>query len=121
MRTIDEVLNSNINGMHYGNRLLLPFCAEILKVSIEDDLIMDFSTEQDDAEYNINDEFTEIYFHKYKSLEAVVTKYEVIKMVVVEVGKDLFDFNEHKKISIDILPNHIAEIKEIEDDQIFID
>jgi len=121
MRTIDEVLKSKINGMHYGNRLLLPFCAEILKVSIEDDLIMDFSTEQDDAEYNINDEFTEIYFHKYKSLEEVVTKYEVIKMIVVDSKNDLFNFDDHRKISIDILPNHIAEIKEIEDDQIFID
>lgn len=121
MRTIDEVLKSKINGMHYGNRLLLPFCAEILKVSIEDDLIMDFSTEQDDAEYNINDEFTEIYFHKYKSLEEVVTKYEVIKMIVVDSKNDLFNFDDHRKISIDILQNHIAEIKEIEDDQIFID
>ena len=29
MKSIDEILNENGSGLHYGNRILLPFKAEI--------------------------------------------------------------------------------------------
>jgi len=121
MRTIDEVLKSEIKALHYGNRILLPFIADILKAGVENDIITDFSTKHSGAEYTKRDDFTEIYFHDYKSLIEVVSKYEVIKLIVVEKGKDLFDVNNHRKITIDLFEHHKAEIKEITDDQIFIE
>ena len=121
MSKIDDALKNNQHGLHYGNRLFLPFPVDILKVSVEGDLIMDFSTSSEGAEYSIHDDYTEIYFHNYKSLEEVVTKYEVIKMVVVEKGKNLFDFKTHRILNVDILENHKTEIKEIDDDQIFVE
>ena len=121
MKTIKDALEANRHALHYGNRLILPFTVDILKVAIEKDIITDFSRNSKGAEYRVHDYFTEIYFHDYKSLEDVVTKYEVIKMVVVERGKDLFIKDNHRKISIDILENHKTEIKEIEGDQVFID
>lgn len=120
MRTLKEALENNIHGLHYGNRLLLPFPVDILKIAVENDLITDFSSKQTGAEYNVHERFTEVYFHDYKSLEDIVSKYEIIKMVVVERGKDIFNFNEHKIISVDILEKHKAEIKELDEDTIFI-
>lgn len=121
MKTINDALEANRNALHYGNRLLLPFAVDILKISIENDLITDFSSSDSGAEYHVHDSFTEIYFHDYKSLEDIVSKYELIKMVVVERGKDLFVQDYHRKLSIDIKEKHQTEIKEIEGDQIFID
>ena len=121
MRTIDEALKANVNGLHYGNRLLLPFPVEILKISVENDIITDFSFNDKGAEYSSDEDFTEIYFHDYDSLFEVVSKYEIIKLIVVEVGKDLFDLKNHRKITVDLFEHHKAEIKEITDDQIFIE
>lgn len=121
MSKIEDVLKTDKKGLHYGNRLILPFPIDILKVSIKNDIITDFSTSDVGAEYIVSDDYTEIYFHDYKSLLDTVSKYAVIKMIVVEKGVDLFDKGNHKILSIDILDNHIADIKEIHDDQIFIE
>lgn len=121
MRTIDDALKNNINALHYGNRVLLPFVVDIVKAGVENDIITDFSSKQSGAEYNKHDDFTEVYFHDYKSLIDVVSKYEVIKLIVVEKGKDLFDIKNHRKLTIDLFEHHKAEIKEITDDQIFIE
>lgn len=121
MRTINDALKSEVNALHYGNRILLPFVCDVLKAGVENDIIMDFSTKHSGAQYVKHDDFTEIYFHDYKSLIEVVSKYEVIKIIVVEKGKDLFDVKNHRKITIDLLEHHKAEIKEITDDQIFIE
>lgn len=120
-RTLDQVLKSKVNALHYGNRLLLPVVVDVLKASVENDIITDFSSNGRGAEYIVREDFTEIYFHDYKSLEEVVTKYEVIKLIVVEKGEDIFDFKTHRKISVDLLEDHSAEIKEVTDDHIFID
>ena len=121
MRKLDDVFKQNVNGLCYGNRVLLPFAAHILKVAVEDDLIMDFSTNKKGAEYFIKEDFTEIYFHDFESLKDVVSKFEVIKMVIVEKGNDPFDLNNHRKISVDILENHKTKIEELDKDSIFIE
>ena len=43
MKTINEVLNESSGGLYYGNRILLPFKAEILKIVIDSEIITDFS------------------------------------------------------------------------------
>lgn len=121
MKTINDAIHANRNALHYGNRLILPFPADILKIAIEKDIITDFSSSKKGAEYIVHEDFTELYFHDYDSLEKIISKYELIKMVVVERGKDIFIKDNRRKISIDILENHQTEIKEIGEDQIFID
>ncbi|MGK9477603.1 hypothetical protein [Melioribacter sp. OK-6-Me] len=121
MRTLDEVLKNNINGLHYGNRVLLPFKADILKAVVENDIIMDFSHQRKEACYNKHDYFTEIYFFEYPSLEEVVTEFETIKLVVVEDGKDIFDFQNHRKLVLHIKENHKLIIEETNEDILFIE
>lgn len=121
MKTLDEVLKNNLIGLHYGNRVLLPFKVDILKAVIESEIITDFSSTKKGASYCITDGFTEIYFYDYKILSEVVTEHEKIKLVIVEKGKDIFDFVNHRKIALHVDDKHKLLISEINEDTLFIE
>jgi hypothetical protein len=121
MKTIDEIIKNNINGLYYGNRVLLPFKGEILKAIIEKDIITDFSTSQKGAQYKRTDSYTEIYFHDYKELSESVSKYETIKLVVVEEGKDIFDINNHRRLILHLQEKHLLKIEEANGEILFIE
>ena len=118
---IEDIISTEKLGLHYGNRLLLPCEVEILKIILNHDIIMDFSSSKYGAEYNIKDGFTEIYFKEVKSVEDELSKFESIKMIVVDKGKSLFDFNNHKKVSLRTEDKHILKITRIDDDVLFIE
>jgi hypothetical protein len=121
LKSLVEVLKNNINGMYYGNRVLLPFHCHILKIVIENDIITDFSIRNNGAFINRHNEFTEIYFLDYPDIEKNISKFENIKMIVVEDGKDIFDFKNHRKIALRPEGNHILSVKELDENIIFID
>ncbi len=121
MRKLNDVLKNKIDGLYYGNRVLLPFAAEILKAVIEDEIIMDFSEKKEGAGYSVRENFTEIYFHDYKDLKEAVSKYETIKLVVVEIGDDLFDFKNHRRLALHLRENHKLTIEETDDNILFIE
>ncbi len=121
MRTLNEVLDSGLHGLFYGNRILLPFRADILKAIIENDIIVDFSSNSGHAEYNVFEDFTEIYFYDYKDISEDVTEFETIKLILVEVGEDMFDFKNHRKIALHVKENHKLEIEELNDDILLIE
>lgn len=121
MRTLSDAIKNNVNGLFYGNRVLLPFEADILKIVFDTKIITDFSSLSEEVEYDVNDGFTEIYFHQVESIEDKISEYESIKFVLVEKGKDLFDFTNHKLISASIKDNHQLLIKELDEDILFIE
>lgn len=121
MKSLTEVLNNNLNGMYYGNRVLLPFRCHILKIVIENNIITDFSIRNKGAYINENEDFTEIYFLDYPDIEQSISKFENIKMIIVEKGKDIFNFDLHKKIALHPEGNHLLSIKELDENTIFIE
>ncbi len=121
MSTLAEVLENNIIGLCYGNRVILPFEADILKIVIDSKIIMDFSSLSEEAEYIINEGYTEIYFHDVESVEDQISEFESIKFVLVEKGKDLFDFSNHKIIAASIKGKHQLLIKELDEDILFVE
>lgn len=121
MKSLNEVISSKINGMYYGNRVILPFSVHLLKIVIENDIITDFGPGSKGAYVAENDDFMEIYFNDYKDLFEVITKYENIKMIVVEKGKDVFDFKNHIKIALHPEEKHKLVIEKLSEDTIFID
>ncbi len=121
MKTLEQVLNEKIKGLYYGPRVILPFVVDILKVVIDDDIITDFSPLSEIAYYEKQDNFTEIYFFEHKDILKDVSKYEVIKMIVVEEGDDMFDLDNHKKIALNPIEHHLLEISKLDDDVIFIE
>lgn len=121
MKSMKEILEGDSSALYFGNRILLPFRCHILKAVFENDIIMDFSHTNSGACYNIRESFTEIYFHGVKDLEDKVSKYKDIRLVVVEEGSDIFDFDNHKKLSLFINGDHKVTIKEINGDILFFE
>ena len=121
MKTLDEILENKVTGLFYNNRLVLPFQAHFLKVIIEDDIITDFSPSSKGIFIREESDFTDIYFLEYKHLNDAVSKYEAIKIVAVEKGKDVFDLKNHKKIAVYLEDKHQVRIEKTDEDILFIE
>lgn len=121
MKNIKEVLNGNGTGLYYGNRVLLPFKVEILKIVIGREIITDFSKNKHGASVRVADSYTEIYFCNYKNLEEEFAKHEVIKLVVVEQGDNIFDFKNHILLELDPKEKHQLSIAEIGENLLFFE
>jgi len=121
MTTLNEVLKSKSKGLYYKNRLILPFSGIFLKVIVNDDIIMDFSPSSKHIFIEDHNDYTDIYFKEYKHLKDAVSKFEAIKMVLVEKGENIFDFNNHKKIVIYLEEKHQVKIEETDEDILFIE
>jgi hypothetical protein len=121
MVTLDEILKNKPKGLYYKNRLILPFRGIFLKIIIDDDILMDFSPSSKSIYISESENYTDIYFKEYKHLKDAVSKYEAIKMVLVEKGKDIFNFDNHKKIVIYLGQKHQVSIEETEEDILFIE
>jgi hypothetical protein len=121
MPTIKEVLKTGAYGLYFGNRVLLPFRCHILKVIFENEIITDFSSSKKGACYKMMENFTEIYFHEVKDLGEAVSKYKGVKMIVVQEGKNIFDFKNHEKLNVFIGEDHKLKIEKVEDDILFFE
>jgi hypothetical protein len=121
MKSIKEVLKEKKTGLYFGNRVLLPFSCHIIKLNIENDLITDFSPSFKGVHISENDDFMEIYFYDYKNLKEVITKYEAIKMIVVEKGKDVFNLKNHIKLALHPEEDNQLRIEELGENRIFIE
>jgi len=121
MKSISETLKEKKSGLYFGNRILLPFSCHILKLNIENDLITDFSPCCKGVYVSENPDFMEIYFNDYKDLGEVITKFEAIKMIVVEKGKDVFNIKNHITLALHPEENHQLRIEKLGDNQIFIE
>jgi len=121
MKTINEVLKEKKSGLYFGNRVLLPFSCHIIKLNIENDLITDFSPSDKGVHVSENPDFMEIYFHDYKDLGESVSKYEAIKLIVVEKGKDIFNTKNHVALTLHPEDNNQLRIEKLGENQIFIE
>ncbi|MEJ2195130.1 MAG: hypothetical protein P8X73_09785 [Ignavibacteriaceae bacterium] len=121
MKTIAQVLKENITGLCYYNRIILPFSAHFLKIIVESDIITDFSPSSKGIFIREKEDFTDIYFHEYKGLKSSISKYEAIKMVVVEKGKNIFNFDNHLKIALYLEDKHVVRIEKSDHDILFLE
>jgi hypothetical protein len=121
MNSIDEVIKNKNTGLYYNNRIILPFKAEFLKVIIENDVLTDFSDMSKDIRIVEHENFTDLYFKEFKNIKYIVSKYESIKLVVVEKGNDIFNFDNHKKIALYLKEKHKVLIEETDSDILFIE
>lgn len=121
MKSLSEVIKNKTIGLHYGNRIILPFTGNILKAVVDKEIITDFGPASRGASINETSDFLEIYFLDYPDLSSSITRYESIKLVIVDKGKDVFDFRNHQKIALKLKEKHILEIEEIGEDTLFIE
>ena len=121
MKTIDEVIKNKLNGLYYGNRLILPFHAYFLKVIVDDEIIIDFSPSAKGINIVEEENFTSLYLLDYKDLKSSVSKYETVKILAVDKGKNIFDTDNHKKIVVYLEEKHKVRIEEADEDILFIE
>lgn len=119
--TIINALDKKATGLFFGNRVILPFQCYFLKVIIENDIITDFSSSSKGIMVEEDDSFTSIYFHDYAKLQQEVSKYESIKMVVVDKGEDLFDTNNHIKLALYLRDEHKVVIEKTDAEILFLE
>ncbi|GAB1349631.1 hypothetical protein MASR1M107_18450 [Ignavibacteriales bacterium] len=119
--TIKSCLTEKKTGFLYGNRLILPFKARFLKVVVEKDIITDFSPSSKGINIVEEDLYTSLYFLEYRSLRDTLSKYENIKLVVVEKDDDIFNVDKHMKLAVYKTETHVANIEETEHDILFIE
>jgi hypothetical protein len=121
MKTIKETLEQKVNGLFYGNRLILPFKANFLKIILDDDIITDFSPAGEKLYISENDNFTDLYFIGINNLQSKISKYEAVKMIVTEKNTDIFDPKSHIKLSVYLEEPHNLRVEKTPEDIPFID
>lgn len=121
MNSVNEIVEKKISGLYYNNRLILPFHACFLKVVVNTDIITDFSPNSHGIYIKENESYTDIYFFDYKNLKEELSKYEAIKMVVVEKGQDVFNFDNHIKLALYLEDEHKVKIEYTDEDILFIE
>jgi len=121
MNTIKDALDKNMNGLCYGNRIIIPFSASFLKIIIEDDIITDFSPSSKGIFIREDENYTDLYFLEIKDLKDSISKYENIKMVVCEKNENLLDIKNHKKIALYLEEKHNVKIEKTDEDILFIE
>lgn len=121
MSTINEILKKKKDGLYYYNRVILPFNGHLLKVIIEDNILTDFSPTSKHIYVKEENGFMSLYFKEYKHLAENISKYEAIKIVIVEKDKDIFNLKNHRKLALYPGENHEVKIEATEDDILFIE
>ena len=115
------MFEKNLEGLYYGNRLILPFQCMFLKVVVNRDIITDFSIRSKYVSISEEENSTSLYFHEYENLKETISEFEAIKLVIVEKGKDIFDLNNHIKLAIYLEDKHKLRIEKTDDDILFIE
>ncbi len=120
MKTLEETLKNESHGLCYGNRIMLPFKAVVLKIAVAGKLYTEFLPKiKNGAVVNHKDCMTEIYLLDFDDLYSDLSKYDLIKVVLVEDGKDVFDTNNHKRLDLRIGEKHKVIIEQMSDDVLF--
>jgi hypothetical protein len=121
MSGINEALEKKKQGFCFGNRLLLPFHGYVLKIVVNNDIIMNFSRASKEAIIGETEAFTEIYIPQHEDLKEAVGKYETIKVLIVEKDEDVFDKNNHIKLLLRLGEDHQLTIEKTDEDTLFIE
>jgi hypothetical protein len=122
MKKLEDVLKEKNHGLCYGNRILLPFNAMVLKVAVAGKVYTNFcSKAKHGVLINHKDTFTEMYLLDFSDLKSELSDYDLIKVVMVEDGKDVFDFSNHKRLDFKIGENHMVTIEEMSEDVLFVE
>jgi len=118
--TVADALKSNKNGFHIGQRLILPFKCQIIKIIVDDEIYTEL-VGSDNVKINQDPNNTSVFFRIHGKLTKMVGTYQVVKMIVAEMTDDLTDVNTHRKIVCEMEEHHNVNIHEPNDDMLFIE
>jgi len=117
--TIREALDQKINGYYIGNRLILPFHAQIIKLIFDGEVYTELVGSKE-IQLNKDPNNTSIYFKKITDLNRYSDSFKNIKLLICEWNENICTA-KHYKIIADIEEQHVVLLKETdENDPMFI-
>lgn len=119
-KTIKEGLNSQLKGFHIGNRLVLPFRCQLIKLIIDSDIVTEF-VGGGDVKVHQDPKNTSIYFRHQGKLKNYIDSYSAIKIIACDWNDDICDMKNHIKLICEVGDHHAVNIHEPNDDMLFIE
>ncbi|MBE2281429.1 MAG: hypothetical protein IAE91_13645, partial [Ignavibacteriaceae bacterium] len=84
-------------------------------------IFTDFSPSNKGINIVEHEEFTDLYFCEFEAIKDKLSKYEPVKLIVVEKECDIFDVSKHIKIAVYIEDKHEAKIEFTDQDILFLE
>jgi len=118
--TIQQALAENKKGFHIGNRLILPFKCQLVKLIVRKEIYHEFVGSKD---IKVSQDFmnTSIYFRIVGDLNNMIGSYDMIKLIVAEFDADLCDPSTHHKLVCEMNDDHLVDVHIPDEDMIFIE
>ncbi len=118
--SIEQALKNNSDGFYIGNRLVLPFRCQIIKLIFDGEVIVDFKAD-DDIRIAQDPQNTSFYFKQVNDLSRRASSYKNIKLIASDWEAEICAA-KHFKLILDIEEQHVVKIKESgEDDPMFFE
>tara|TARA_B100000683_G_scaffold5840_1_gene6495 strand:- start:134 stop:499 length:366 start_codon:yes stop_codon:yes gene_type:complete len=118
--TIQYALSNKKKGFQIGNRLILPFKCQFIKVMADSDIITEF-VGNDDVQIHQSPKNTSIYFTERGQLRSMINSYKVVKIIVCEEDDDLSVADNHIKLVCQMKGQHEVSVEVPSDDMLFIE
>ena len=118
--TIKNALENKRKGFHIGNRIILPFKCQLIKIIADGDIVTEFSG-SDDVKINHSVKNTSIYFSEKGAIRSMIDTYKVVKVIACEEDSDISIPENHIKLVCEIDSDHVVLIYEPTEDMLFIE
>lgn len=118
--TVQQALAENRKGYHNGQRLVLPFKCQIIKVIFDNEIFTQL-VGNDILRLYQDPNNTSIYLTNKSGIKSFISKYEVVKLVVCELEDDICDRDKRYKLVCEIQDDHVVSIHEPDEDMLFIE
>ncbi len=114
-----DIINGEDRAYYTGNRIILPFKCQLLKVIADSRIYSDFA-ESDDIKVVDSPKNTSMYLHETGRLFRFEGGHKLIKMVLAPFDADLCDRSQHIKMVCQIEDNHQVDLRLPGKDDLFI-
>lgn len=118
--SIKDALSQNKNGFYIGNRMILPFKCQIIKIMFDKETHHQM-VGNDELQLHQDQNNTSIYLTRVTHLERWVNTHYPIKLIVAEFDADLSDPSNHIKLVGDIEEDHVLKVHLPDDNVIWIE
>lgn len=117
---IIDSINSDSRGFYMGNRMILPFKCQLIKLIVDSHIYTEFVGSKD-IKISQDAQNTSIYFREIGRLSSFEDSYKSIKMIIAGLDEDLTDRRTHTKMICYILDNREIELEVPGEDIIFVE
>ena len=116
---IIDIVNSEVRGYHTGNRMILPFKCNFIKIIADSQIVTEFK-KNNDLTVSQEPKNTSLYFREVGRLKEFEGGYQYIKIILASLEDDLSNPDNHIKMICEIEENHKVNMKIPGDDVLFI-